>query len=930
MNQERWQLLWRIYGAAEALPASEWLTFVESQTNDAQLRLTLLAMLRDPQNTFGSMGATPRNSLGARLTPGDTIGRYRVTGMIGQGGMSDVYTAYDAELERTVALKLVAPKPDSAGNAEAVLREARAASALNHPNIVTIYEVLPFGRGLVLVMELVDGAPIRRCPGDSLSPSQLALYGEQIARALAAAHHAGLIHGDIKPENIMLRPDGYIKLVDFGLARSLSALVDAELPGGSLLYLSPELVRGLPHGPPSDVFSLGLVLAELALARHPFARPTRLASLSAIANESPLLPEKSPLTPLLRQMLAKNPLDRPTATAVADRLAGLARPPKTPSWSAPSRRAVIKALCAASILVPVGWLLQAQRRRSPSQWEESPLANLPGEESAPAFSPNGRNIAFVFRGDRDWHSSIYLKSGAPSGAQDVIRLTAHPAEEANPCWSPDGRSLGFLRERHGLWSVLVRPVDGGSELVYGAIADRGHSFSLLTWLPDQSGLLVADVSIPGGASLSLYSLFPDGRRVRLTTPPAARSDAVPRFSPDGRTLAFFRFGENGLGELCVMPFPDGQTQPCQLPPGDFTAYDWTPDSQSLLVQISNQGVHRLYALPLSGAEPILRQELPQPALALSIAPKGGRLAYQTARLTDANIWRYPLEGNDGPRQFIASARFEADPQISPDGSQIAFLSTRGDRSQIWVCSSDGSNPSPVTAFGPGHRLTGSPSWSPDGLRLAFDTRDEGGLSWIGVVNRDGSGLRRLSPVPSRGGNAFVPRWSHDGRWIYFASDQEKRLELWRLPSTGGSPIRFTQEGGFEAFAEPTGRYVYFSKGWEVAGLWRQPTTGGAATFLPELSPIVRHRYWQGTADGIWFVNALASQPVADKPLADKATIQFYSFASSRVRNVLPAPRPMVPRYHGLSISPDGRYFLYLQQDIRRSEVRVVETDSLSG
>ena len=238
------------------------------------------------------------------LSPGTTVGRYQIQSLLGSGGMGDVYKALDATLGRSVALKVL--RRELSGDPERLsrfLHEARAASALNHPNILTIHEVGDHDRSRFLVSEFVEGESVRqRLERGSLTLREILDIGIQTASALAAAHAASIVHRDIKPDNLMLRPDGYVKVLDFGVAtfaRPAAGSADAMMtiaatvetsPGtiiGTIAYMSPEQARGLPVDGRSDCYSLGVVLYELVTGRAPFAAPTTSDLLVAILEREP-------------------------------------------------------------------------------------------------------------------------------------------------------------------------------------------------------------------------------------------------------------------------------------------------------------------------------------------------------------------------------------------------------------------------------------------------------------------------------------------------------------------------------------------------------------------------------------------------------------------------------------------------------------------
>jgi tRNA A-37 threonylcarbamoyl transferase component Bud32/tetratricopeptide (TPR) repeat protein len=272
---------------------------------------------------------------------GQTLGHYRIIEKVGAGGMGEVYQAEDSQLRRRVALKFLPEK--TLGDRAAVerfIREARAASALNHPNIVTIHEIGETGPNRYIVMEFIAGRTLRKIIGQGVDLESLARIGEQVARALAVAHAAGIVHRDIKPDNIMVRDDGYVKVLDFGLARlarsggatTLGADAGETGPGtilGTVRYMSPEQARGEVTESPTDIFSLGIVLYELGTGRHPFPAESHLGVMHAIVSETPIRPSRmnpevpAALDSLILRLLEKDARLRPSAAEVESELRGL-------------------------------------------------------------------------------------------------------------------------------------------------------------------------------------------------------------------------------------------------------------------------------------------------------------------------------------------------------------------------------------------------------------------------------------------------------------------------------------------------------------------------------------------------------------------------------------------------------------------------------
>src|SRR5215813_5178056 len=311
------------------LPAGERLAFSYQAVQDPEvlcLVLELIESQQGPEETTQPEGAP-------RPRPGEHYGRFAIEELLGRGGMGVVYSARDTELSRAVAMKFLSAKSlGSSGTVDRLIQEARAASALNHPGIVTVHEVIRSEDSLAIVMERVDGMALRSLCRKANPAAEVARLGSQIAEALAAAHAGGVVHRDIKPENLMLRPDGYVKVLDFGAAAHIGTGDDlAGIPIGTLGYMSPEQIQGKPLTGASDVFSLGVVLTELASGRHPFLQDTAALTSQAIQTSEPEwltgneCKVAEPLGSLLRLMLAKEPDRRPSAVMVAARLTAIVR-----------------------------------------------------------------------------------------------------------------------------------------------------------------------------------------------------------------------------------------------------------------------------------------------------------------------------------------------------------------------------------------------------------------------------------------------------------------------------------------------------------------------------------------------------------------------------------------------------------------------------
>lgn len=928
---ETWKLAYRVFEEVLDLPEPERRSYARSAAESPEvLRLVFKLIEDDEREALSDDSDSDGTDSDPRL--GTRIGRYQIQGKLGCGGMGHVYSAQDTDLGRRVALKVLAPGIVPTQRAlDRLIREAKAASALNHPHIVTVYDVIREGADLAVAMELVEGESLRdHCGCGQPQPCERVIqWGRQISKALAATHEHGIVHRDIKPENLMVRTDGYIKLLDFGLAqqsvvnRITSRASFSGRFGGTLNYMSPEQTRGELVTGSSDVFSLGIVLYELATGEHPFRNSSPLDTAYAIGNLEPKAPSAlnrtipAALDALLLDMLIKDPRQRPSAAEVDRRLGEIADGPAKPSSRQFGKLALVLSAAALIAFLLRGTVSVAPDGRVSSKsgtaavpaLKRIALASMPGRETGPSFSPDGSQVLFTFLGHQEWNTHVYRKVLATG---EVRRISMGHAAEMNPIWSRDGQKIAFLRQIPGKWSVMVTSVAAGIENAIGEIVDHEHQFRLLTWHPNGQEVIVADAIDEGSPQLALYSIsISSGKRRRVTTPPDGFSDVLPAFSADGKDLAFIRQNESATGNLFVQPTAGGPARQVTAEAMNIDGIAWPADGQTVVLAARLADGSRLLRQPLKGGPPSLMPELADAAADVAITLDGKRLAYRKPSVNDVNVWRYPLGRSQGPSTaLMPSTGWENDPRYSPDGKRIALASMKTDSPEIWTCDLDGNSPLLLTDFGERQGVSGSPSWSPDGQRIAFDSRPPGEPSSIYVVAATGGATRRLT---GPGSTDILPVWSPDGQSIYFTSDRTGRREIWAIPAAGGQPAQVTSNGGFEVFPTPDGQYLYYTKSPEKAGVWRRPTAGGPEVFVPELTPIVRHRYWQGVARGIYFYD-LTGPPL----------LKFFQFSNRKITTLNPVPAPPVLRYRGLAISPDEKHFLQMQYDFRLGAVIVVD------
>jgi eukaryotic-like serine/threonine-protein kinase len=902
---------------------------------------------------------------------GQRLAHFEILEKLGEGGMGVVYKARDTHLDRLVAIKLL--PPDKVTDRDRRLRfvqEAKAASALNHPGIVTIHDIAQHGDVDFIAMEFVAGRTLDHViPRRGLGLNETVDFGIQIADALAAAHAAGIVHRDLKPSNIIVTDQGRIRILDFGLAK----LVDRAGPGlseegptntnpalvtaqgtimGTVAYMSPEQAEGKVVDARTDIFSFGSVLYEMVTGQRAFQGDTPLSAVTAVLRDEPKqinhMREGVPreLERVITRCLRKDPDRR--WQSMADINIALRELKEEADSSAPAasattlprrpRRALV-AIAAVSLVVlagAIGVLVWRSRLTdpaapAPTPFAAIPLTTYPGREQQPSFAPDGNSVVFAWNGDAEENWDIYVKLIGPGSPQ---RLTTDPAIELSPAWSPDSQWIAFGRVRDDLRvAILVVPSRGGPErevleaLRSGALG-RGP---ILAWSADSRFLVVA-TSRSATDPIVLTAVDVGTGTIRAITRPSPDygADLLPSISPDGRTLAFVRTRRGlRIGELHVQALSAGFEpigEPRQLA-GKGAIYHgiaWSATGSHLIVSSGNSGNVALWRIPLQYPEQLERlspsgDEYRHPAIAAS----QNRLAFTRASW-DENTWRMTLSGpgqaSGAPVRAIGSTRSELNAQFSPDGSRIVFESMRSGTQELWVADQDGRNALQLTSFN--GRLGGTPAWSPDGQSIAFDLRNEDGRGDVYVMPARGGAPVRLTDHPA---DDLVPSWSRDGQSIYFGSTRTGSYQIWRMSARGGGdPVQVTQRGGTYAKESIDRKYIYYGRTAPSTALWRVPVAGGEEVeVVPRLAS---YGNFAVASDGLYFEARLPGNPLGHTPDFTPFTrldsaIDFLSFATGKISRVITLDRHTG---HGFDLSPDERTLLFAQMDAFTEDLMLVE------
>jgi len=773
------------------------------------------------------------------LSRGSRLGPYEVIGPLGAGGMGEVWRARDARLGREVAIKVL-PADLSAdpGRLRRFEKEARSASALNHPNIVTVYEI-GSAESVYIAMELVEGKTLREIVAEGpLSTRKLLQVAAEVAEGLAKAHAAGIVHRDLKPENLMVTGDGHAKILDFGLAKliepeaapgeetrapTVSAGTEPGVVMGTVAYMSPEQASGKPLDFRSDQFSLGSVLYEMATGKPPFSGKTKPETLAAIIREEPesiaaLNPKlPAPLRWIIERCLSKEPKERYAATEdlsrdlanVRDHLSEASLPAEALALLPPTRRLWLfagGALLAAALL---GLLAGKAVWRAPSS---SPsfqrLTFRRGLLSNARFAPDGRTIVY----SATWEGSegkVYLTQVGSTESRQLL-------ENADLFdVSPSGE-LAVMLSAEGQGMLARMPLTGGAPRSVVADIAWGNA----AWAPDGKDLAVVR-TVQGRNRLE----YPIGKVLYETT----GLIGLPRFSPGGDKIAFFGGGRGS--SIIVLDISSKETKTLSTGWSEIRGGmpAWTPDGKEIWFTAAEPGqVEALWAAGLSGKRRLVMRVAG--LLELFDISKDRRVLLGHHTLLPGLMCLPPGEANERDLSWLSESRLA---DLSSDGKTVVISEGQdagGPTGSVYLRKTDGS---PAIRLGEG---VGA-GLSPDG-------------SWvIALVPPVGEKSARLTLLPTGAGESrtlladgfevFVrAAWLPDGKAIVFSGNEPGHApRVYLLEVATGRFRAITPEGvgvrEIGAFLSPDGKFILAVKDRETV-LW--PVSGDGPISIRGLSP----------------------------------------------------------------------------------------------
>jgi eukaryotic-like serine/threonine-protein kinase len=865
------------------------------------------------------------------LQQGTKLGPYEVVSALGAGGMGEVYRARDTRLKREVALKIL-PREVSYDpeRRERFEQEARAVAALNHPNIVAIYDIGSEGDILYIVTELVDGEPLS---GMKLNLRRTLDTAVQIADGLAAAHAAGVTHRDLKPDNVMVTADGRAKILDFGLAKvtrpipadetTMKELTEPGAVMGTIGYMSPEQVQGQAADYRADIFSFGVILYELLGGRRAFHRETAVETMWAILKEDPPeLPESIPsaVRQVVSHCLEKEPKNRfQSARDLSFALSAISQSSGgtgiqssvAAALPGPSPRrkgaviAVAASAAAATIVAGATLALWAPWRKPiPTQavrFEIGPAAKMTFiDQAAMAASPDGRWMVFPARGE-DGIQHYYIR------ALDGVEVRVLPGADGGQspaAWSYDSRWVLFVTGGR-LKKVDIQGGPPQNLTDFPTVARLGGA----DWNPD--GAIVAGAD--GSPILQVPAA--GGQLTPVTVlAPGDSAHRWPQFLPDGKHFLYQRISSDaaktGVYIASLDARPNDQSMRRLLATDRQAYYAAAPGGgrghliflrgATLMAQPFDPNKMTLSGEPGAIAFGVDSYTLSNHGL-FSVS-NTGTLVYRGGAGSQAVLTWFDQRGN--PAGTLGDLGEYSFPAISPDGSRVAVAMGPQESRDIWILDVARGSSTRFT-FDPASDET--PAWSPDGKNIAFSST-RGGQAGLYIKPADGSGEERLllkTDEPKQ-----VERWTKDGRFLLFTSAGPKTsLDTWALPFPGeAKPVSLLQTRSEESRARvsPDGRWLAY-----------RSTESGASEvyvrpFTPQ-APAGTGAKWlvsKGGGSGpIWrpdgkelFYLAPASQAMAVDVDTSKG------FQAGTPRRMFTAQSGVV-NTTGWDLSPDGKRFL---------------------
>jgi eukaryotic-like serine/threonine-protein kinase len=880
------------------------------------------------------------------LSVGTRLGPYEIVALLGTGGMGEVYRAHDPRLGRDVAIKVLpaafSADPDRLRRFE---QEARAAAALNHPNILAVYDLGTHDGAPYVVSELLEGTTLREALANGAFPVRKVVdYATQIANGLATAHERGIIHRDLKPENLFITSDGRAKILDFGLAKLIETVpvgagatmaatrTAGTTPGivlGTIGYMSPEQVRGQVVDHRSDIFSFGAILYEMLSGERAFKGGTPADTMSAILNNEPrelTAISGGVVSPALeriaRHCLEKEPsrrfqstrdlaFDLETVSGISGPIASDHHPALSwrRRWQMPVTAGLVGLACGGLAAWLIGRSLTRTAADTPVVEHVARITHESGFSQWPTWSPDGS--LFAFSSNRNGNFELYV--GRVAGGQEVVNVTNNPADDVQPAFSPDGAAIAFVSTRSsrtglvkiGTFIGFDTRTYGGDVWVTPALGGQARRMAengnFPVWHPNSRTVLY----VTGQENhRAIFAVSIDGGSPNPVLPSTASTWEIVRlaYSPDARWITF----ETADRQLFAMPAAGGR--PTELLRGSSHVWDPTGPRIYYFNQEAAGGTR------IEAAE--VQQTAAAPTVArvwvvgvstgslhdLAIATDGKHLLASGIE-ESLNLTRVLLEpgGGDvaGPEEELSSGQVrDRYPAISPDGRRIALSSNRIGDEGLWIVDLPSARWQRVQMpTNKGDWVTQA-CWAHDGQHLAVTRFSRNGTVALWYVAIDGSSTEQLlPPTPNITGN-FACAFSPDSRLLYaHLAGGFSQLFILDVASRREQQLTRSPSDKYDGVWSPDGRWVTFAANTDgTVQVWRIPAGGGQEQRLTTGFERMRHPFY--SPDGRWLYVQPSHRNIYRMPADGGPPQQVTRLPESGLFIEEP------------TISPDGRYLVY--------------------
>jgi len=865
---------------------------------------------------------------------GQTISHYRILEKLGEGGMGVVYKAHDTKLDRAVALKFLPHHLTATADEQArFLQEARAASALNHPNVCTVYAIEEVGEQQFIVMEFVDGNTLRHLKPETLKLETVLSYAIQIGEALQEAHSKGIVHRDIKTDNIMVNTKNQIKVMDFGLAKLKGSLKLTKTSStvGTLAYMAPEQIQGEQVDARSDIFSFGVVLYEMLTGHTPFRGEHEAAMVYSIVNEDPEPLEKyrtdlSPvLVNLIQRALEKSPGDRyqsaeemvielkrlqkkttkvvraPSQVIPQPRASEGAPPTGEETTTKPLRffqnKSVVLGAAVVAVIIVIAAVYQfILKKESVRQGifsiQSMKITRLTSDGKArwAAISPDGKYV--VYSTEESGKQSLWVRQVATNSNVQIIPFSEVTYNGLT--FSRDGNYIFYVMMQHstGRSALYHLPVLGGAPR---KILDNVEY--AITLSPDNEQFAFVRF-YPTTGEFSLMVAKTDGSEEKKLASHKASLwfYGQPAWSPDGKVIACALGSyEGGLHYSVVTVALDGavERQITKKRWDDVSQLEWLPDGSGLLVKARERG---------SMASQVFRLSYPDGE---ATRTTNDLLDYSSLSLTNdaqtlcavqgdfrGNIWILP-QGSTARAQRVTNGKDEGLVGLAwaPDG-RIVYVSSVSGNSDLWIMDRDGKNQKQLTTDA---AMEFGPVVSPDGKFILYTT-DRSGLNSIWRIELDGSRPRQLTSLE----DSYWPSISPDGSWFAFNSWAKGPLLVMKQPTAGGEPVQLSETNGGSPAISPDGKliaYIYLDEQTTNRRIEVIQSDGGKPIKEFEL-PHTADWILRWSHDGLaiqFMVRARGASNIWSQPLSGGPPKQITDFKSDYMT--------------GFDWSPDGKFLV---------------------